>query len=188
MYFVNLFGIGIRYWNCDIPDAVFSAMDEARIKLEGKWETLLFDTDFLMSFGILHWQHLSETGEKRAFSLTRENRIEIKHKSKFIDKFKSIDLLGEESLFPKYSTLPKADHIPLKFGHQRMVLVHYEIGLFAKYEFSAPSFEVENLRFILVDPIPGKTQQWLCGIEMNGAALTSVKNDVLFRGSTVYMP
>jgi hypothetical protein len=69
-----------------------------------------------------------------------------------------------------------------------MVLVHYEIGLFAKFEFNAPSFDVDHLRFIMVDPIPGITQQWLCGIEINGSTLTNVKNDVLFRGSTVYMP
>ncbi len=188
MYFVNLFGNGIRYWNCDLPHDVFIAMDEARRKREEKWETLLFDTDFLMSFGILHWQHLSETGEKRAFSLSRDNRIEIKQKSKFIDKFKSIDLLGEESLFPKYSTSLKNEDVPLKEGHQRMVLVHYEVGLFAKFEFNTPSFEVDHLRFVMVDPIPGITQQWLCGIELNGSTLTSVKNDVLFRGSTVYMP
>ena len=69
-----------------------------------------------------------------------------------------------------------------------MVLVHYEIGLFAKYEFDVASFHVENLRFIMVDPIPGKTQQWLQGIELNGLPLKSIQNDVLFRGSTVYMP
>jgi hypothetical protein len=57
MYFVNLFGIGIRYWICDIPNDTFAAMDDTRTKLEANWDTVLFDTDFLMSFGILHWQH-----------------------------------------------------------------------------------------------------------------------------------
>ncbi len=188
MYFVNLFGIGIRYWICDIPMDTFSAMDQARMKLEEKWENIIFDTDFLMSFGILHWQHLCKTGEKRAFTLSRENRIEIKHKSKFIAKFKSLELLNDELLFPKYNTTFLNEEIPLPDQHQRMVLVHYEIGLFAKYEFDVPSFDVDNLRFILADPIPGKTQQWLYGIELNDTPLTSVKNDVLFRGSTVYMP
>jgi len=188
MYFVNLFGIGIRYWKCDISQATFEAMDVARIKLDAKWETVLFDTDFLMSFGILHWQHLCDSGEKRAFSVTRENRIEIKHKSKFIEKFKSLELLNDELLFPKYSTSLSEDDVPLKEGFQRVVLVHYEIGLFAKYEFNALTFNVNELRFIMVDPIPGITQQWLSGIELNGTALSSVKNDVLFRGSTVYMP
>jgi len=188
MYFVNLFGNGIRYWKCDIPQDTFQAMDDARIKLEAKWETVLFDTDFLMSFGILHWQHLCDNGEKRAFLLSRDNRIEIKQKSKFIEKFKSLELLNDELLFPKYSTALQEDDAPLKEGFQRMVLVQYEIGLFAKYEFNAAHFNVNELRFIMVDPIPGITQPWLSGIELNGTALTCVKNDVLFRGSTVYMP
>jgi hypothetical protein len=188
MYFVNLFGIGIRYWICDIPGETYAAMDAERIKLDAQWETVMFDTDFLMSFGVLHWQHLCEIGEKRAFTLSRENRVEIKHKSKFIAKFKSLELLNDELLFPKYTTVLLEEDVPLKEGHQRMVLVHYEIGQFAKYEFEAPTFHVDNLRFIMVDPIPGKTQQWLYGIELNGSPLKSIQNDVLFRGSTVYLP
>lgn len=187
MYFVNLFGEGIRYWNCDIPISLFTEMDQARQKLASNWEILLFDQDFLMSFGINHWQELSETGERRALALKRVNSVEIKQRSKLIDKFKAIDLLGEETLFPKYSTSLKHDNIPPKEGHQRLVLVHYETGLFNKYEFIAPSFHLENLCFILVDPIPGITQQWLSGVELNGNILESVKNDVLFRGSTVYL-
>ncbi len=187
MYFVNLFGIGIRYWNCDIPLTIYTEMDKVRKNLDAKWETLLFDTEFLSSFNISHWQKLSETGERRAFSLTRDNRVEIKQKSKFIDKFKSIDLLGQETLFPKYSTSIKQDHVPLKDGHQRIILVQYETGLFNKYEFNTPSLQLDNLCFTLVDPIPGNTQQWLSGIELNGLLLKSTQNDVLFRGSTVYL-
>jgi hypothetical protein len=99
-----------------------------------------------------------------------------------------LELLNDELLFPKYTTALLDDPVPFKEEHQRIVLVHYEIGQFAKYEFDAPSFHVENLRFIMVDPIPGITQQWLCGIELNGTPLKSIQNDVLFRGSTVYMP
>ena len=187
MYFVNLFGEGIRYWNCDIPISLFKEMDLARKKLESNWETLLFDQDFLISFGIKHWQELSETGERRALALKRENKIEIKERSKLIDKFKSIDLLGEETLFPKYSTSLKNENIPTKEEHQRMVLVHYETGLFNKYEFNISTFHLEHLCFIMVDPIPGITQQWLSGVELNGNKLESVKNDVLFRGCTIYL-
>jgi hypothetical protein len=186
MYFVNLFGIGIRFWICDIPFATFSEMDKVRISRGTKWETEIFDTDFLLPFGITNWQHFCATGERRAFTLSRENRIEIKHKSKFIEKFKSIELLNDEILFPKYSTYLIDQHVPQIEGHQRMVLVHYEIGQFAKYEFDAESFHLENLRFILVDPIPGKTQMWLHGLELNGNPLKSSQNDLLFRGSTVY--
>ena len=187
MYFVNLFGEGIRYWNCDIPLNLFTELDQARQKLESSWETLLFDTDFLMSFGISHWQELSEFGERRAFSVTRNNRVEIKQKSKIIDKFKSIDLLGNETLFPKYYTAYRKEDIPVKEAHQRLVLVQYETGLFNKYEFNTSSFHIENLCFTLINPIPGITQPWLSGVELKGDELVSAKNDVLFRGSTVYI-
>jgi hypothetical protein len=188
MYFVNLFGAGIRYWICDIHMPRFLEMDEFRKKHDFPWENLMFDIDFLRRFNCTHWSELSTYQEQRAFTLSRENRIEIKHKGRFLEKFTSLELLGDGLLFPKYSTQLLQPILPTIEEHQRIILVQYETGLFAKFQFDTSAFDTNQLSFILIEPIPNETKQWLHGIQINGKEIKPVQEEMVVRGSHVIFP
>jgi hypothetical protein len=126
--------------------------------------------------------------EQRAFALTRENRIEIKHKGRFIEKFNALELLGDGLLFPRYATLAMHPSFPMLEEHKRIILLQHETGLFAKFQFDTPTFDTSQLAFLLVEPIPQQTQQWLHGIQFKGEEIVPFHEEMVVRGSHVIFP
>ncbi len=99
---INLFGIGIRYWICKLPEDIYDEMQQIRIKHSFEWEQLLFDFDLLAHFGYAHWSELSDNPEQTGFLLDPQNRIEIKQGAKFIARFRANELTNDATLFPLY--------------------------------------------------------------------------------------
>jgi hypothetical protein len=145
-YFINLFGESLRYWICDLTQETYDFMRKYKQENNKTWEELFFDFDFLNTFGFNHWSELTEYPEFRGFMINKNNRIEVKGKTKKVLKLTAIELLNQNTLFPLYQVSMIESTLPMN-GSKRFVLLNYEIGQFAKYSFESNSFEVDKLDF-----------------------------------------
>ncbi len=148
-FIINLFGIGVRYWNCEIPIQIYEEMNKIRLNHKVEWECILFDFDFLKHFGLNHWSELSSNSEQIGFLLDPQNRIEIKMGAKFIARFRAIDLNNTGTLFPLFKTKLSNSQRNKKPFIELFELIHFEKGLIAKYQFDAENFKIEDLEFHL---------------------------------------
>ncbi len=148
-FIINLFGTGIRYWFCEVPIEMYDEMKLIKEKKQVGWENLLFDFDFLNHFGLNHWSELSSLQEEIGFLLIPENRVEIKSGAKFITRFRAVDLNSTGTLFPLYNTNLTKQIIENKPLSKSFILIHYEKGLIAKYQFVTDHFSLEDLDFQL---------------------------------------
>jgi hypothetical protein len=139
-YVINLFGTGIRYWDCHVEKEIFDEMSKIKLKHNVEWENLLFDLDFLQHYGFDHWSELSPNSPRIGFLLKTENTIEIKQGSKLITRFKSSELDEKQVLFPLYQTKEAA--IPERSieNHIYLKLLQLEKGLISKYCFQTDVF------------------------------------------------
>jgi len=183
-FIMNFFGTGIRYWICEIPNAVFEEMNDKRIKHKVEWEQLLFDFDFLKHFGYNHWCELSKQPEKIGFQLSTQNRIEIKSGAKFISRFKSIELQDEETLFPLFNTVKNEIKTVYKENSQTILLLEYQKGLIAKFKFETDDFSINQLEFQL-STIENET--WLTEIVFNSNPLHLFQDDTVSIGTRVIL-
>jgi hypothetical protein len=177
-YFINLFGESLRYWICDLPQETYDFMRKYKEENSKLWEELFFDFDFLNTFGFNHWSELTEHPEFRGFMITKNNRIEVKGKTKKVLKLNANELLNQNTLFPLYQVSMLESIVPLN-GSKRFILLNYEIGQFAKYSFESDSFEVDKLDF-QVSRFPYlATDYLLVNIQYQGLELKILQEDTL---------
>jgi hypothetical protein len=177
-YFINLFGESLRYWICDLPLENYEFMLKYKEENNKSWEELFFDFDFLNSFGFNHWSELTEYPEFRGLLIGKNNRIEIKGKTKKVLKLNSDELLKQNTLFPLYQVVVIDTNLPLN-DSKRFVLLNYEIGQFAKYSFESDTFEVDKLDF-QVSSFPYSTADYLLvNIKYQGVELKLLQEDTL---------
>jgi hypothetical protein len=177
-YFINLFGESLRYWICDLPQETYDFMRKYKEENSKLWEELFFDFDFLNTFGFNHWSELTEHPEFRGFMITKNNRIEVKGKTKKVLKLNANELLNQNTLFPLYQVSMLESIVPLN-GSKRFILLNYEIGQFAKYSFESDSFEVDKLDF-QVSRFPYlATDFLLVNIQYQGVELKILQEDTL---------
>ncbi len=149
-YIINLFGIGIRYWICEVPELMYDEMQQIRSKHKVEWERLLFDFDLLAHFGYSHWSELSNYPEQSGFLLDPQNRIEIKQGAKFIARFRANELTNDTTLFPLYNSgYASLINDTTDIFQRKIMLLQKEQGLIGKYKFQTENFYLDNLRFQL---------------------------------------
>jgi hypothetical protein len=175
-FIINLFGTGIRYWICEVPIEMYDKMQRIKDKYQVEWENLLFDFDFLKHFGFNHWSELSSHPEEIGFLLIPENRIEIKCGAKFVARFRAIDLNSTATLFPLFRTSEVIRPFDKKPTSKSFILIHYEKGLIAKYQFVADHVEIEDLDFQLENCA---NYLILKNINYRSALIPSVRDDSL---------
>ena len=181
-YIINLFGNGIRYWVCDTDAPILEPLNALRLQRSLRWDQVLFDLSLLNRHGIDHWSSLSQQGEKLGFVLSDQNRIEIKKASKLIQRFHSIELYNDQTLFPRFqtNTLPFPDR-----STDQLIILQFETGLLGKYRFTSDQIQMEDLNFMLERPIPQENDLLLTGITHRGNALVSEQEDTVVRGLRV---
>lgn len=146
-YIINLFGIGIRYWICELPEAMYQEMQQIGRKHKVEWEQLLFDFDLLGHFGYSHWSQLSAFPEQTGFLLDPQNRIEIKQGAKFIARFRANELTNDTTLFPLYNSRQIEWHPEHQTAGKSFLLLQHEKGLIGKYKIDQPHFHIDDLEF-----------------------------------------
>jgi len=116
-------------------------------KLSNKsWCELFFDFDFLKQFKRNHWSELANVEEK-GFLINSQNLIEIRKKNKLLEKFSSIQLVLQNTIFPLYQT----SIAPIKFDKpNQFAIIQFEKGLIAKYEIKSVKLDLNKLLFNLV--------------------------------------
>jgi hypothetical protein len=144
---INLFGIGIRYWICEVPEGMYEGLQEIRTKHKVEWEQLLFDLDVLTHYGYSHWSDLSASPEHTGFLLDAQNRIEIKHGTKFIARFRANELTNETTLFPLYNSKQVTWEPERHAKRNTFLLLQYEKGLIGKYKVDQPRIHINDLEF-----------------------------------------
>ena len=181
-YIINLFGTGIRYWNCEIDIDVFNDMNQRIQKHKVSWEDMLFDLEILNHYGFEHWRKLSSKPANVGFLLDVQNRIEIKQESKLITRFKSIDLKTESTLFPLYRTVFEKESIEEKADTKSFKLIQMEKGLIGKYKFQTEKFSIDQLRFTTSSI---EQKQFLLQIQVEDRILVSNQEDNVITGGEV---
>lgn len=183
-YIINLFGTGIRYWQCELAQEVFDDMNRIRAKHNAKWENVLFDLDFLKHYGFSHWSELSRSTGKSGFILNSENRIEIKQGSKLIVRFKANELDSGTTLFPLYHTTIIEEPIIEHSANKCFQLIQYEKGLIGKFKFETESFSIDQMSYAIskID----KTK-FLASIQFGETILESKQEDCLVIGGEVIL-
>lgn len=199
-YIINLFGTGIRYWNCEVAQEVFDDMNRIREKNRVEWEQVLFDLDFLNHYGYDHWSELAksldqtstptsrslqrgrELVQHRGFLLETQNRIEIKKGGKLLTRFRASELDAAATLFPLYGTTFHEQTLEQQEGRKSFQLIQFEKGLIGKFKFEAEQFSIEDLHYHLsrID-----TKTFLSHIQLGTALLESSQEDCLVVGSFV---
>lgn len=116
-------------------------------KLSNKsWCELFFDFDFLKQFKRNHWSELANVEEK-GFLINSQNLIEIRKKNKILEKFSSIQLVLQNTIFPLYQT----SIATIKFDKpNQFAIIQFEKGLIAKYEIKSDKLDLNKLLFNLV--------------------------------------
>jgi hypothetical protein len=183
-YIINLFGTGIRYWNCEIGIDMFNDMNQRIQKHNVKWEDLLFDLEILNHYGFEHWSRLSSNPANVGFLLEAWNRIEIKQESKLITRFKATDLKTELTLFPLYQAVFIKESTEDKADIKSFKLIQMEKGLIGKYKFQSGKFSIDQLEYIL-SSIDKK--QFLLHIKVEDRILvTSQEDNVIIGGEVLF--
>ena len=181
-YIINLFGTGIRYWNCELPIDVFNDMNQRIQKHNVRWEDMLFDLEILNHYGFEHWSKLSTKPGNVGFLLEARNRIEIKQESKLITRFKAIDLNTELTLFPLYQTVFIKESTEDKADIKSFKLIQMEKGLIGKYKFQSENFSIDQLVFALSSI---EKKHFLFQIQVEDRILVSTQEDNLIIGGEV---
>jgi hypothetical protein len=184
---LNLFGEGIRYWICDIPIAEYEKMKQSKEQQNCDWEQILFDLSFLKKFGYEHWSSMATRGEFKLFYLSNQNRIELKNKSKLLERIFTHDLGNSRTLIPLYQTKIVDNLTFTKIENSvSMILVQQETGLFAKYEINTDKLLFSDLEFHLVQQIARNEVNALSEIYFKGYELKQKKEETLIRSSKVW--
>src|SRR5574343_120264 len=165
-YVINLFGTGIRYWDCHVEKEIFDDMSKIKLKHNG------FD----------HWSELSSNSPRIGFLLKTENTIEIKQGGKLITRFTSSELDEKQVLFPLFRTKLVATSAQGIENHIYIKLLQLEKGLIAKYRFQTDIFSLENLMFNLATI---DTFDFLESIQLNSVPLDIVQEDTLIIGTKI---
>ena len=145
-YIINLLGSGIRYWIYFPTEDEYALMIDYKILSNKSWSELFFDFDFLKQLNRNHWSELADVEEK-GFLINPNNLIEIRKKNKILEKFNSVELVNQNTIFPLYQTsrnLIKFDK-PNKFA-----IIQYEKGLIGKYEIKSDKLDLNQLLFNLI--------------------------------------
>jgi hypothetical protein len=182
-YIINLFGTGIRYWNCELPIDVFNDMNQRIQKHNVRWEDMLFDLEILNHYGFEHWSRLSSKPANVGFLLEAQNRIEIKQESKLITRFKAIDLKTESTLFPLYQTVFIKESTEEKADIKSFKLMQMEKGLIGKYKFQSEIFSIDQLEYTLSSI---EKKQFLLQIQIEDRILVSSQEDNVITGGEVF--
>ena len=184
---VNLFGEGIRYWICDIPTDKFQKMEQLRTEQNEEWEQSLYDLSFLKKFGYLHWSELASRGEFKLFLLNKKNRIELKKKSKLLERIITLDLDNVQTVFPLYETeVIENLTIPKIEGCVSLILAQYETGLFAKYQINDDNLLFSDLRFNIIQQIEGNDINALQSMLYKEKHMKEIGEDSLVRSCKVW--
>ena len=181
-YIINLFGTGIRYWQCEVDQNMFDDMNRIRLKNKVEWEQLLFDLDFLNHYGFSHWSELSTSPGKVGFLLNAQNRIEIKNGSKRLMRFQANELDTETTLFPLYRTAFMDEPIIEKSESKCFTLLQFEKGLIGKYKFETETFSIEQMNYVLSTI---GTTKFLASLKFGDTRLESTQEDCLVIGGEV---
>ena len=183
---INLFGEGIRYWICDIPLNRFEKMKKLKNEECILWEQFFYNLEFLQRFGYNHWSGLATRGEFKIFQLNKLNRIELKNKSRIIEKIKPVDLDNKTTLFPIYQTIiNESINIPKIENYVTFVFVQQETGLFSKYELKVDKLLFSDLYFYLIQQIEEKNLNGLAEIHHQGKVMKSIREDTVVRGCNI---
>ena len=159
-------------------------MNEFRLHHQVEWERLLFDFDFLQRFGFNHWHELSNKPECTGFIINSSNKMELKLGSKFITRFKSFELLNQETFFPLYKTSffdLKKEQIP---NIQTFLLIQFETGLIGKYKIHSKDFLMDDLEFHCCR-LNGMS--FISQLSYRNQILKSTKNDSVSTSSMVIL-
>ena len=184
---LNLFGEGIRYWICDIPIDRFEKMKQFKEQENTDWEQLFYDLSFLKDFGYDHWSSMASRGEFKLFLLNNQNRIEIKKKSKLLERIITHDLDNSRSFIPLYQTyIIENCLIPKIEGFVSFIIAQQETGLFAKYELNVEKLIFSDLEFHLVQQIHGNELNALSEIYFQGEKMKQINEETLVRSSLLW--
>lgn len=179
-YIINLFGTGIRYWNCELDQTVFDDMNRIRVKNQVEWEQVLFDLDFLNHYGFGHWSELSKSPALRGFILDPQNRIEIRQGGKLLSRFRANELDTAATLFPLYNASYREDEYEVTSTKTSFQLIQFEKGLIGKFKFEADHFSIDQLHYVL-SRIGNNT--FLSHIQLGEQFLESSQEDCVVVGS-----
>lgn len=180
--YINLFGTGIRYWECELPQSTYEQMEQVRLERNTTWEYLLFDFAFLAKFGYKHWSEMAPQKEQAGLILDPMNRIEIKQAQRIISRFKAIELTGGDTLFPLHNVSNTAIKIQSDETVKRFILAQLEKGLIGKFQLTSPSFDVNEL---LYETKTIQHYQFLSNIRYIGQPLRNKKDDSVCTSSMV---
>jgi hypothetical protein len=180
-YRINMFGTGIRFWLCQIPNDVFSMIQKVQERETEDLENLLFNLEFLNQLGYDHWTDLHVIDSGRGFLLDAKNRIEIKLKSKRLKTIQGSELIHSPLLIDPYKVVENKDFFLKEKGFQRVVLLQMETGKYAQFEMDLDSFDVSKLVFRLnylrINQVIGES--FVNGIEYDNELLIGRKDDML---------
>jgi hypothetical protein len=185
MYIFNLFGTGIRYWNCLIPNDHYHKMSEIKHQSNQSWLQLFFDFDFWASFGYYSWNDLCVEPSLLLFELTPQNRIEIKLKSKIIEKIKAVELYNDETLFPIFNVKESSINFSTLENHKQFIIVQHEIGQIGKYKLETNKFYAHELCFNLSLENPITENKKLISMYYEGNELELLSEDLLVRSTNL---
>mgnify|MGYP007014089459 CR=1 FL=1 len=183
-----MFGTGIRFWLCQIPNDVFSMIQKVQKREKEDLESLLFNLEFLNHLGYDHWSDLHVVDTGKGFLLDAKNKIEIKLKSKRLKTIKGSELIHSPLLIDPYKVVENRDFFLKEKGFQRVVLLQMETGKFGQYEMELTSFELDNLVFHLnylrIDQVIGES--FVHGIEYDQDMLVGKKDDMLVQKNRAF--
>jgi hypothetical protein len=183
-FIINLFGTGIRFWECQIDQDIYDDMNKIRIKHNVDWEKILFDLDFLQHYGFNNWSELSNSDSITGFLLNSSNIIEIKQGVKLVSRFKSNELDHSQVLFPLYNTVNAKKSQTKQTNGVHFKLLQYEKGLIAKLKFEAEIFSINDITFY-IDTI--QSEIFLSSIYVHSMPLDIVQEDTLIVGTKIIL-
>ncbi len=183
-FIINLFGTGIRYWDCQIDQDMYDDMNRIRLKHNVDWEKILFDLDFLNHYGFNNWSELSNSDSITGFLLNSSNIIEIKQGGKLVSRFKSSELDHSQVLFPLYNTVNAKKSKTKQTNGVHFKLVQYEKGLIAKLKFEAEIFSIQDVTF-QIDTM--QSEIFLSKISVNSLPLDIAQEDNLIIGTKIIL-
>ena len=179
---VKLYGEAFKVHKLEIDSTLFQRFVTTAILFKEPLYKAILNINFFNGLNIDRYQSLNDV-IKHTFSgliNNNKNRIEINYGRKRLEKLQLEELFRQKTLFPLYKT--KIVHICTEKLSPGIYIEEVEIGLIGLYEIDVENFQIELLKFNLINiKISNSSYELLNAIYYGNRKLIKVKSDTLLR-------
>lgn len=179
---IRFIGTGCHIVKCEMDENLWSKIQACAKKLKLPLEQVFFDSELYSLLNIptyTSWQDFNNIQDVSGLLQSHRSQIEIRLNKRPRKKIHFNELNNTDLLFPLYNVETTA--IDTNTENRFITIIEEDIGTTAFYKFNCPKFDIDNLKFRIlnVKVKNGRTYSILSEVFYDGLGLKAYKSDNL---------